>query len=135
PRSADLYAFLDALPATRVDPVPFTVVASVQDVPTGDVARGEALYGQACQSCHGTLHEGAGRLRTASRLPEDTIAEHAKYGAAELRLTAIEKIRHGLFLDYGGRMPPFSTETLSDQELGDVLQYLGFLPPVDEETP
>lgn len=127
-RAADLYAFLDALPAAAVDPAPFSLVASVKDVPTGDAARGERLYGQACAACHGTLHEGVGRLPTASLLPEDTIAEHSQYGADELRLTAIEKIRHGLFFGYGGRMPPFSTETLSDDELGDVLQYLGFLP-------
>ena len=97
-------------------------------MPDGDASRGEAIYGQACVQCHGPLHTGTGRLGSASLLPEDTLAEHSQYGAQELRLTAIEKIRHGLFLDYGGQMPPFSVEALSDAELGDVLAYLGFLP-------
>jgi thiosulfate dehydrogenase len=129
PRGADLYAFLAALPPARPGPAPFTVVGVIQDVPVGDVTRGGEIYDRACRSCHGTPHDGAGRLPGASLLPEETIAEHGDYGPLELRLTAIEKIRHGSFLGYAGRMPPFSVETLSDGEVGDLLSYLGFLPP------
>jgi thiosulfate dehydrogenase len=124
-----LYAYLSGLPATTTGATPFTVVASVADVPVGDATRGQKAYDRACRACHGDLHTGAGRLADeVSLLPEDTIREHGGYGAAELRLTAIEKIRHGSFLGYGGQMPPFSREALSDDELGDILGYLGFLP-------
>ena len=128
-RAGDLYAFLEALPPTQPGAAPFTVVGAVQDVPVGDGARGEDLYRRACLSCHGTPTDGAGRLPGASLLPEETIAEHGEYGPLELRLTVIEKIRHGSFLGYAGRMPPFSVETLSDEEVGDLLTYLGFLVP------
>lgn len=128
-RASDLYAFLASLPATRTGPAPFSVVASIQDVPVGDAARGADLYARACLDCHGAAHTGEGRLLGASVLPEETIAEHSQYGPLELRLTAIEKIRHGSFLGYAGRMPPFSSESLSDAEVGDILSYLGFLPP------
>lgn len=124
-----LYAYLSGLPATTPGAVPFTVVASVADVPVGDATRGQQTYDRACRACHGDLHTAAGRLAdVVSLLPEDTIREHGNYGPGELRLTAIEKVRHGAFLGYGGQMPPFSREALSDAELGDVLSYLGFLP-------
>jgi len=58
-------------------------------------------------------------------LPEDTLAEHAGYSLRSQRLVFIEKIRHGLFLGYGGDMPPFSKEQLSDAEISDVLEALG----------
>jgi len=38
-----------------------------------------------------------------------------------------EKIRHGLFLGYGGVMPPFSREVLSDQDVSDLLEALGVI--------
>jgi thiosulfate dehydrogenase len=43
------------------------------------------------------------------------------------RLIFIEKIRHGRFLGYGGEMPPFSSELLSDADVADVLEYLSIL--------
>lgn len=125
-----LYAYLSGLPATTTGAIPFTVVASVAEVPVGDAARGQEVYDRACRSCHGELHTAAGRLaEVVSLLPEETIREHGSYGPEELRLTAVEKIRHGSFLGYGGQMPPFSREALSDAEVGDILSYLGFLPP------
>ncbi|MCS6899531.1 MAG: c-type cytochrome [Myxococcales bacterium] len=129
PRASDLYAFLASLPLVETTPVPFTVVGVIRDVPVGDATRGGEIYGKACRSCHGTPHDGAGRLPGASLLPEETIAEHSDYDPLELRVTVIEKIRHGSFLGYAGRMPPFSVEVLSDGEVGDLLSYLGFLPP------
>jgi thiosulfate dehydrogenase len=43
------------------------------------------------------------------------------------RLIFTEKIRHGLFLGYGGTMPPFSSQLLSDAEVSDLLEALGVL--------
>ncbi|MCU0655166.1 MAG: c-type cytochrome [Polyangiaceae bacterium] len=129
PGAADLYEFLASLPPTSTGAFPFTVVGAIQDVPGGAAERGEVLYNRACASCHGTVNEGQGRLEGATLLPQETIAEHSDYTPLELRLVVIEKIRHGSFLGYGGRMPPFSAQTLSDEQVGDLLSYLGFLPP------
>jgi hypothetical protein len=41
------------------------------------------------------------------------------------RVLAIEKVRHGSFLGYAGRMPPFATELVSDRDLRDLLVYMG----------
>lgn len=37
----------------------------------------------------------------------------------------VQKVRHGGFLGYGGKMPPYSQEKLTDQDLGDLLELLG----------
>jgi thiosulfate dehydrogenase len=73
-------------------------------------------------------HSGVGRLSDrVSVLPEDTLTEHAQYSPSVQRLIFIEKIRHGRFLGYGGEMPPFSSELLSDADVADVLEYLSIL--------
>ena len=46
------------------------------------------------------------------------------YSERLIRLVFIEKVRHGPFLGYGGTMPPFSMETLSDEGLADLLEAL-----------
>ena len=60
-------------------------------------------------------------------LPEDSITDHPppEYDDAKRRLVFIEKVRHGGFLGYTGQMPPLSMKTLSDEDLGHVLAYLG----------
>lgn len=121
-----LYAYLDSL-RDRGDgrPVAFTVVREIDDLPRGEAAVGEALYARSCGACHGALHTGQGRL--AARvpvLPEETLAEHASYTPAAQRLVFVEKIRHGGFLGYGGDMPPYSREVLSDGALSDLLEVL-----------
>jgi thiosulfate dehydrogenase len=126
PKAEALYAYLSSLEPGNPEPVPFTVVRTVENLPRGDEASGQALFTTACSQCHGTLHEGVGRLRnTVPVLPEDTLLEHLDYSPREQRLVFIEKTRHGLFLGYGGDMPPFSTEVLSDSELSDILEALG----------
>lgn len=128
PSAESLYAYLVSLEPGDPEPLPFSVVRTVEPLPRGDAASGEALFTQTCSQCHGTLHEGVGRLRaTVPVLPEDTIAEHLDYSVREQRLVFIEKTRHGLFLGYGGDMPPFSSEVLSDAELSDILEALGVL--------
>ena len=121
-----LYAYLVSLEPGNPEPAPFSVVRNVEILPRGDEASGQALFTTTCAQCHGTLHEGVGRLRnTVPVLPEDTLAEHLDYSPREQRLVFIEKTRHGLFLGYGGDMPPFSTEVLSNAELSDILEALG----------
>jgi thiosulfate dehydrogenase len=125
-----MYAYLESLSssAEAEEPAPFTVVYKVEDAPKGDAAQGGPLYVRACQSCHGPPHTGEGRLvGRAPVLPEQTLSEHPspKYTDLDRRLVFVEKIRHGGFVGYGGQMPPFSKEALSDQDLGDLLAFMG----------
>jgi len=133
PGNADadaLYAYLASLEPGDAEPAPFTVVREIENVARGDAARGATTYAAACATCHGAMHTGSGQLSDrVPVLPEDTLLEHAApgYTPRTQRLVFIEKTRHGLFLDYGGDMPPFSLETLADAELADVLEALGVL--------
>lgn len=127
PMAQDVYAYLLSLPSTTTEAVPFTVVGPVADLPEGDGTRGAGLYTRACANCHGERTSGAGRLtELASLLPEEPLEEHVSDGFddTEQRVAFIEKVRHGGFYGYGGVMPPFSLEALSDAELADVLAYL-----------
>jgi thiosulfate dehydrogenase len=117
-----MYAFLDKLPPTTPEAVPFTLVAPA-DLPAGDPKRGAAVYARACQRCHGELHTGEGRLATfIPEMPDAVIAEHPKLAprSRELRLVVIGKARSGAFRGTGS-MPPFSREALSDQDLAGLL--------------
>lgn len=128
PEADALYTYLLSLAPGDPHPVPFTVVTSIGDVPRGDADRGAAVYTLACATCHGSLHDGLGRLDSRIPiLPEQTLAQHASYSPAGQRLVFIEKVRHGGFLGYGGDMPPFSLEVLSDADLSDLLEALGAL--------
>lgn len=125
-RAKDLYAYLESLPQEVPGAVPFTVVGDILDLPGGDAARGAGSYAALCSSCHGKATTGEGRIVGAARLPDDTRAEHLIEGPEGLRKIVIEKVRHGAFLGYSGRMPPFSAEVLSDAELADIVAVLGF---------
>jgi thiosulfate dehydrogenase len=122
-----MYAYLSSLPKEITTAVPFTVVPSVADLDPGDEKAGADVYARACQNCHGALHTGEGRLTArASLLPDAPLAEHEKDGFSidEQRQIFVEKIRHGGFRGYGGAMPPFSEETLSDEQVASLLSYL-----------
>ncbi len=125
-----LYAYLASLEPGDPNPQPFTFVREIDDLPRGDANHGYLVYGQACARCHGSMHDGDGRLGDiVPVLPEDTLAVHAPpaYSPRTQRLVFIEKTRHGVFLDYGGEMPPFSLEVLRDSDLSDLLEALGVL--------
>ncbi|HEU4535264.1 MAG TPA: c-type cytochrome [Polyangiaceae bacterium] len=125
-KAVDLYAYLESLPPDLPEAVPFDPVRELGEVPPGDAARGEPLYAAACGWCHGALHTGEGRgIALAVVVPEETLAEHADDPTYDLRAVFVEKIRHGRYLGFGGIMPPFSREVLSDQDVGDLLAYLG----------
>jgi thiosulfate dehydrogenase len=113
-------------PTADTTPVPFTVPPSASDLPLGDATRGGEIYAHASQPCHAGLNATSGRLGTSSSIPQDTLTTHlTTYGPACTRVTFVEKIRHGSFLGLAGVMPPFSMETLSDEQVSDVLAYLG----------
>jgi len=126
-----LYAYLESLnDRGSSESAPFTVVYEVYDAPSGDSSRGANLYDRACQSCHGAASTGdAALIEWAPILPEDFLAAHpdSEYSAEDRRLVMIEKVRHGAFVGYSGQMPPLSAEKLSDQDLGDILEYLGIV--------
>lgn len=125
-----VYAYLESLVGAGADaaPAPFTVVRDILDPPKGDPERGARTFGRACSSCHGAIRTGEGRLvQRALVLPDAWLANHPPelYTDIERRLVFVQKVRHGGFLGYGGEMPPFSAERLSDQDLGDLLAFLG----------
>jgi thiosulfate dehydrogenase len=130
PDADALYAYLASLSPGDTDAVPFSVVREIAGIPRGDATRGAPLYDKACKQCHGLMHTGFGRLdELVPILPDDTLLAHSPpaYSARTQRLVFIEKTRHGVFLNYGGQMPPFSLEVFPDTELSDVLEALGVL--------
>ncbi len=128
-----LYVYLENRSPDPAPPaLPLTVVQDIVDVPSGDPQMGKRVYDQACGSCHGAPHTGAGRLSSVvSLIPDETIAMHGTDPLTGARLVTIEKVRHGKFFSIGGNMPLFSIEALSDAQLGAVLGYLEMfgLPP------
>jgi thiosulfate dehydrogenase len=126
-----IYAYLEEAEAEASDEekqaVPFTIGA-VAVPASGDAKHGKKLYEVSCQLCHGAKSTAEGRtVDVAPVLPDQTLKVHAPpdYTDSDRRLVFVEKTRHGGFLGYGGQMPPFSVEELSDQDLADILQYLG----------
>ncbi len=128
PDAKDLYAYLESLEPGDADPVAFTVVRSIADLPRGDATAGQVLFATTCTACHGAMHTGAGRLGARIPvLPEGTLIAHVDFSPAAQRLVFIEKIRHGGFLGFGGDMPPYSLEVLPDAAVSDLLEALGAL--------
>jgi thiosulfate dehydrogenase len=57
-----------------------------------------------------------------SVIPEDT---EKVFPASQVRAVVVEKIRHGKFFNIGGIMPLYSAEAITDQEIADILAYIG----------
>jgi thiosulfate dehydrogenase len=132
PRWIDLWVWLQSIAAMGpTDPWPFDVQLAIADLPRGDAGAGKSVWETACHGCHGEAKTGEGRLtdasgrRVATIVPADTIATHGADGPAVVRQVIIEKVRHGSFLGFAGVMPPFSKQTLTDQQIADVLTFLG----------
>lgn len=122
----DLWAYLESIADKGpTEAQPFEVVYRIVDLPRGDAANGARVWDAACKTCHGAAKTGEGRIGVASVVPADTIAEHSKDGPAIVRQVVIEKVRHGSYLGFPGVMPPFSKQALSDQEISDLLTFLG----------
>jgi thiosulfate dehydrogenase len=127
-----IHAYLASLPPGPFGtaPAPFSITIPIEDPGPGDSERGAATYQRACATCHGAAHDpqGTGKLVSfAALLPQDVLEDHplGEYTKEEQRLVIVEKIRHGPFFGYGGIMPPFSTEKLSDADIADILSWLG----------
>jgi thiosulfate dehydrogenase len=105
--------------------LPMTVVENVVDVPRGDAIAGAAVYDRACAYCHGAPHTGAGQILTRRVVLPEIAADYATlFPGVAPSLVFIELIRHGRFFDVGGTMPFFSTEQLTDAQIGDLLAFL-----------
>ncbi len=121
----DLFAYLDTLPGSG-NLARFTFVESTALPPAGDKGSGAALYARTCANCHGDKSTANGRTAPrAPAIPDQVNTEHNYLTPADRRTVFVEKVRHGPFLGYGGNMPPFSAEALSDADLGAILAYLG----------
>ncbi|MBX5484795.1 MAG: cytochrome C oxidase Cbb3, partial [Myxococcaceae bacterium] len=57
--------------------------------------------------------------------PEITETYPTTFPGVNPRLVIIEKIRHGQFFGVGGNMPLYGREMLSDEQVADLLAYLG----------
>lgn len=124
--AVNLYAYLESLGGSE-EAVPVTI-GDLTDPGMGSAQAGQDAYDRACGNCHGSKSSAAGRLvPNAPTLPDETLANHPDpdYDDVERRLVFVEKVRHGGFLGYGGQMPFFSVETLSDEDLANILTYLG----------
>ena len=125
PRARELYEYL----AASGDPqppgvLPLTIVKTATGLTdlTGVAATGQQLYDASCVRCHGAPHTGDGRISSrASIVPEDSLAVFP----TQARAVVVEKIRHGKFFNIGGFMPPYPAEALTDQQVADILAYLG----------
>jgi thiosulfate dehydrogenase len=127
-----LHLYLDSLSPQPADALPLTIVRNIVDVPSGDPVMGKQIYDESCGNCHGAPHTGQGRISgAASIIPDDTLTSFGTDPKKGARPVTIEKVRHGKFFSIGGNMPLFSTEALSDEQLGAVLGYLQMfgLPP------
>jgi thiosulfate dehydrogenase len=122
-----MFAFLASLPATYPAARPFTIDPTTPDLHPRDAAAGALLFPKTCGVCHGEVHTGKGRLGPQiPAIPDETLSSHAGvYSDDEQRLVFVEKSRHGGFFGYGGNMPPFSREILSDENLTDLLAHMG----------
>jgi len=129
PDAQAMYAYLSSLPKTQPTALPLTVVPIAADLPPGDESRGALVYDRSCRSCHGAAHTADGRLRQGiTLLPEeeaDSLTKLFGFTRDQVRVTFIEKARHGAFLGVYGNMPLYSTEAMSDADLAAVMAYLG----------
>ena len=125
PEVEALLAFISSLQPADSRAQSFTLVPAPKEVGLGDPARGAVVYQRACQTCHGTPFDGKGKLDLAwPTLPQEVFSVHGNETPATIRLIFIEKIRHGGFLGYTGRMPPFAREVMDDASIADILSML-----------
>ena len=106
--------------------VPMTVVENVTAIPLGDPTRGAELYRRACQYCHGDVHTAVGNILDRKVILPDVANDYNRlFPNVPHGLVVTEVTRHGRFFGVGGTMAFFTTELLSDADLGDVLAFLG----------
>ncbi|HGG57715.1 MAG TPA: c-type cytochrome [Nannocystis exedens] len=117
-----LYDFLDAqAPAGDAPPLSFKIVAPPTQLDGGDADAGQILFNQSCVICHG--QDGIG---TNQAPPVTGQGQAADYVARRVRTSgrADSSVYTGLT---GGVMPFWAADRLSDDELRDLIAYLGIL--------
>jgi thiosulfate dehydrogenase len=126
-----LYAYLVSLetdPAASLQAVPFTLVRTTAPPAPGDAGRGRETYARACAFCHGEPRKPRDQLGESAILPDDTERTHpraAGFTEETIRQVIVQKVRNGGYLGFTGFMPPFSREALADEEIADIITYLG----------
>jgi mono/diheme cytochrome c family protein len=119
PRWSQLRDFLaDQAPERDAPPVSFAIVAPPADLSGGDPAAGRALFDTSCSVCHGTGASGTerGPSLDGDLLTADLIGRRVRTSGTEG-----SPVYDGLT---GGRMPFWSAERLSDDELRDLVAFL-----------
>jgi ubiquinol-cytochrome c reductase cytochrome c subunit len=90
----------------------FDLQGDIPEPPPGDPRRGREIYAANCAQCHGST--GAGGVAGAGAWTPPVIDRDA--------VAIAEAIRVGPF-----EMPRFAEEQISDQEVGDVAEFLHFV--------
>ena len=93
-----------AAAATKPAVSPTAAGAAVSPTAGGNIAAGQAIYEQRCNSCHPNGNAGAGPALRGRNLSAQ-------------RITA--QVRNG-----GGGMPAFPASQISDQQLSDLVAYV-----------
>lgn len=127
PEGDALYEFLDSISPVETAPaLPLTLTKTPPLLGGGDADEGRDVWDAACRDCHGSP-SGSGRLHaTVTPLDADLFDEYDElFPNVNHRLIVAEKVRHGAFFGIGGVMPPFAEERLTDEQLADVMAYLG----------
>jgi thiosulfate dehydrogenase len=126
PRARALYEYLVLISSeTEAAPRTLTWVENVGTVARGDPRRGEAVWDASCRTCHGDPVTGDGRINDRVSAVPGASQEFADANGFAVDLVVTEKVRHGQFFGVGGNMPPFSLESLSDEDLGALIAFLG----------
>ena len=125
PRARALYEYLASISPTSAAAARSTTwIENVTSVARGDPRRGEDVWNASCRTCHGDPQTGNGRINERASVVPDASQQFADDNGFEVDLVVIEKVRHGQFFGVGGNMPPFSLESLSDEDLGALLAFL-----------
>lgn len=125
PASRALYEYLLSISPGDAEPTrPLTIVENIGALGRGDPAKGQDVWDRSCRACHGDPHTGNGRISASASVVPEASEEFAEQSGFTVDAVIVEKVRHGGFFGIGGSMPPFSVETLSDEDLSALLGYL-----------
>lgn len=126
PNADALYEFLVSIsPAPKAEPIYFTIERNIRAPAAGSAAAGEKIYEIACRSCHGARGTSAGLLQPSTPLDSSLSTYYTTtYPTSEHGVLVTGKVRLGNFFGFGGSMPPFALERLSEAELADLIAFL-----------
>lgn len=115
-----LSSWLEEMIPSNIDNLVYNIIQPPTDLSGGDVVRGMSVFNQTCAGCHGIDAVGTtkGPSLAGSSLSEETIAR---------RVRTSGPINNGEIYDglTGGRMPFWAEDKLSDDELRDIIAFIG----------